>query len=108
MDTEKIKSNLRDYYNHEAQYRNSGIKDAWKIKQRDIFYDLILNENKKSFLEIGAGTGHDSMFFVERGLEVTAVDLSSEMVRMCKDKGINAYELDFYDLSGLNKKFDCV
>jgi cyclopropane fatty-acyl-phospholipid synthase-like methyltransferase len=30
------------------------------------------------------------------------------MVKICIEKGIDAYELDFYDLSALNKKFDCV
>ena len=110
MNTDKIKSNLRDYYNLEAADRNnrSENKADWKIKQRGIFCDLIIKENKETLLEIGAGSGHDSKFFMDSGLKVTAVDLSGEMVKKCKEKGIDAYELDFYDLSALNKKFDCV
>ena len=35
-------------------------------------------------------------------------DLSSAMVKKCKEKNIQAYEMDFYNLSDLNEKFDCV
>ena len=37
-----------------------------------------------------------------------ALDLSSEMVKVCQEKGINAREFDFYDLQELDTKFDCV
>ena len=108
MNTEKIKSNLRDYYNQEAELRNAGEKPDWKISEQKAFIDLALQENKKRLLEIGAGTGHDSKYFMEHGFEVAAIDLSPEMVKKCKEKGIDAYEMDFYNLSALNKKFDCI
>ena len=106
--TEKIKSNLRDYYNQEAELRNAGEKPDWKINEQKAFIGLALREHKKRLLEIGAGTGHDSKYFMEHGFEVTAIDLSAEMVKKCKEKGIDAYEMDFYNLSALNKKFDCI
>ena len=96
MQTEIIKSNLREYYNKEAPLRNFNDKDEWKISQRSDFCNLIKSENKKTLLEIGAGTGDDSVFFMKSGLKVTAVDLSPEMVRICIEKSIEAYELDFY------------
>ena len=108
MDINTIKSNLRDYYNHEAVYRSTREKQGWKVEPREAFRDLLFQENKKHLLEIGAGTGQDSQFFMENGLDVIAVDLSKEMVRICKEKGINAFELDFYNICELNKKFDCV
>jgi hypothetical protein len=37
------------------------------------------------------------------GLEVTAVDLSGEMVNKCREKGIDAYELDYYDINGATR-----
>lgn len=108
MDTELIKSNLRKYYNTEAEIRDGNLKESWKKKERENFYEYIKNENKSSLLEIGAGAGYDSCFFMDSGLDVTAVDLSSEMVKICREKSINAYELDFYNLSSLGKKFDCI
>ena len=65
-------------------------------------------ENKKTLLELGAGAGYDSQFFMNNGMQVVAVDLSGEMVKICKEKSIEAYELDFYHLSSLGKKFDCI
>lgn len=59
-------------------------------------------------LELGAGAGYDSLFFMQSGFDVTAVDLSDEMVKKCREKGVEAFELDFYNLSSLDRKFDCV
>ena len=74
--------------NTEAQI----YKKTWKINLRNEFCNLLFNEKKKTLLEIGAGAGQDSKFFMDCGLEVTAVDLSGEMVKKCKERGIDAYE----------------
>lgn len=108
MNSDTIKSNLRNYYNQEAEHRNASDKDGWKAKERKAFSDMAAQENKKHLLEIGAGSGQDSQYFMEQGFDVTAVDLSKEMVQKCKEKGINAHELDFYNLAALNQKFDCI
>lgn len=108
MDTKQIKANLKAYYNKEAALRDLNEKEEWKKAQRARFYDRIRAENKESLLEIGAGTGNDSTYFIDRGLKVVAIDLSREMVRICRKKHIEAYELDFYGLSALNTTFDCV
>ena len=59
-------------------------------------------------LELGAGADYDSQFYMNNGLNVVAVDLSSEMAKNCREKSVEAYELDFYNLSSLDRKFDCV
>ncbi|MBL4934468.1 class I SAM-dependent methyltransferase [Clostridium sp. YIM B02515] len=108
MDTNIVKLNLKEFYNQEAELRNISEKQEWKKSQRDQFLSYVKSENKNSLLEIGAGTGNDSQFFMNWGLSVIAIDLSSKMIRLCKEKGIEAYELDFYNISNLNKKFDCI
>ncbi len=108
MNVKNIKSNLRKFYDEEAKYRNLNHKQEWKLNQREIFYNYIKKEGKDTLLELGAGTGQDSKFFMDCGLKVTAIDLSNEMVKICKEKGIDAYELDFYNLSDLNKKYHCI
>ena len=108
MDTILIKENLKAYYNQEAELRNQKSKAEWKIKVREEFCDLIKQENKETLLELGAGAGYDSLFFMDNGLKVTAVDLSAEMVKKCREKSVEAYEMDFYNLSSLKKNFDCV
>lgn len=109
MDKTSFKDNIKKYYNQEAELRDSkSVKSEWKIKVRQNFYNILKQENKKTFLELGAGAGYDSVFFMENGLSVTAVDISNEMVIKCREKGIEAYEFDFYDLSSLSIKFDCI
>lgn len=109
MDKTNLKENMKRYYDTEASLRDSkSVKPEWKIKVRENFYNTVMQEGKKTLLELGAGAGYDSLFFMENGLSVTAVDLSKEMVSKCNEKGIEAYELDFYNLSSLNRKFDCI
>jgi len=108
-----FKSNLKEYYNQEAELRNDKTakktaKEDWKENIRHNFLAIIKQENKQSLLELGAGAGHDSQFFMNGGLTVTAIDLSIEMVKKCREKGVTAHELDFYNLSSLNIKYDCI
>ncbi|MCL2372265.1 MAG: class I SAM-dependent methyltransferase [Defluviitaleaceae bacterium] len=102
------KENLKNFYNKDAKYRELSPKQDWKIRVRDDFCNLLSKKAKQSLLEIGAGTGHDSQYFMEKGLQVVAIDLSPEMVKKCKEKSIEAYEMDFYDLTPLGRKFDCI
>jgi len=98
MNISVIKSNLQAFYNNEAEFRNQSEKEPWKINVRNQFLRSILDENKRTLLEIGAGTGQDSLFFMENGLQVTAIDLSPAMVAKCREKGIDAYQMDVYDI----------
>jgi len=106
--TPTIKDNLRNYYNQEAELRNMSNKQGWKQEEREAFLTLCKSEGKQTLLELGAGTGNDSLFFMENGLTVTAVDLSPAMVQKCKEKSIEAHELDYYHVAELGKKFHCV
>ena len=109
IDTALFKKNLKEFYDQEAELRNAErYRPDWKVRIRADFCDLVKRENKKSLLELGSGPGFDSTFFMDKGLNVTAVDLSSEMVKKCREKGIEAYELDFYNLHAIKRKFDCV
>jgi 8-oxo-dGTP diphosphatase len=76
-----MKENLRKYYDREAEFRDGSAKADWKIRARRDFCDLIKSEGKKTLIELGAGAGHDSLYFADCGLEAAAVDLSPEMVR---------------------------
>jgi SAM-dependent methyltransferase len=59
-------------------------------------------------LEIGAGTGRDSLFFQQNGRTVTCTDLSPEMVRLCRQKGLDAHLMDFTDLQFPANSFDAI
>ncbi len=105
---EKVKTDLRQAYDSNATERDGYKIEAWKIRERDRFLALLLKSEKQHLLEIGAGPGHFSKFFQDRGLEVVCTDLSPGMVRLCRAKGLTAYEMDFLGLDFPPASFDAV
>jgi SAM-dependent methyltransferase len=49
---------------------------------------------KTSLLDLGAGPGQHSLFFQERGLEMVSIDLSFEMCRLNREKGIAVAQMN--------------
>jgi SAM-dependent methyltransferase len=68
---------------------------SWKAAERARFLAMIQAEEKAALLEIGVGTGRDSLFFQAQGLQVTCVDLSPAMVAHCRTKGLDAQIVPF-------------
>jgi SAM-dependent methyltransferase len=108
MNTSQQRANLILSYNRQAENRNKGGMEDWKIAERGAFLRLLKSEQKESLLEIGAGHGRDSKFFQENGLQVTCIDLSPEMVRLCQQKGLNAHVMDMIDLDFPDDSFDAL
>lgn len=104
----EVKEIIRQSYNNYANEREKNKLQDWKIKLRAAFLELLIKEGKTTLLDIGAGTGRDSKFFVDNNMDVMAVDFSEEMIRLCHEKGINSKQLDFNNLHLLGKKFDTV
>ena len=67
------------------------------------FSDLLKGEK---ILVLGCGSGDHSLYFKENGLDVTAIDLSEEMIKLCKEKGIKAFVKDIENLDFEDKSFD--
>lgn len=60
-----------------------------------------LNMARGKVLDVGAGAGCHSLALQERGLEVTAIDISPLAVETMKQRGVKkALEQDFFTLSG--------
>lgn len=104
----ETKEILKQSYNKYAHAREKNELQEWKVKPRESFLKLLLNEDKTTLLDIGAGTGRDSKFFKDNNLDVLAVDLSDEMITLCLEKGIESQQLDFYNLHKIGKKFDAI
>ncbi len=103
-----IKTDLRRTYDRNAAARDAARRAGWKEAQRAAFLAHLQEAGARTLLEIGAGPGHDSQFFRDHGLAVTATDLSPEMVRRCREKGLEAYVRDFYELGFPPGHFDAV
>ena len=104
----QIITSLRESYNRNAEERDNYRIEEWKIRERDNYIIWLQKENKNSILEIGAGTGKDSKYFQEKGFNVICTDISEEMVRLCKIKGLTAYIMDFMSLDFPKGSFDSI
>ncbi len=105
---EKVIGDLRHAYDLSASERQQSTVSEWKLRERQDFLDLLKLENKVTLLEIGAGAGKDSKFFQDNGMQVVSTDLSPEMVKLCREKGLEAYEMDFKNLAFPDENFDAL
>ncbi len=103
-----VLEDLRTSYDAGAAHRETMEKQPFKLDERAAFLDRLRAVEATTLLEIGAGTGQDSLFFAGEGLDVTAVDLSPEMVERCRAKGLRAYVRDVLSLGFEPARFDAV
>lgn len=101
-----IIAQLRPAYNRSAAERDVSEKSEWKLAERNTFLERLRAEGKTRLIEVGAGTGHDGLFFQEHGLDVVATDLAPEMVTRCREKGLEAHVMDFLNLAFPSESFD--
>ena len=60
-----------------------------------------LNMAKGKVLDVGAGSGCHSLILQERGMDVTAIDVSPLSVETMKDRGLKqVFEQDFFAIAG--------
>ena len=103
---ENIKKSIKESYDNNARLRDREEIVPWKIKQLDKFLTYADKEGAKHILDVGAGAGHSARYLKNHNMDVTCIDLSSEMVKTCKNKGLPAFEMDFYNLDFGENKFD--
>lgn len=104
-----IRASLLDSYGAEgAGRRDRKAKAAWKLAEREAFLRRMQQQGFRDLVEIGAGTGQDSMFFAAHGLNVVTTDLSPAMVAICRAKGLDALVMDFASPSLAPESFDAV
>lgn len=74
----------------------------------DIFGEFIGESKPKKILEVGCGTGNYTKIMVDRGYEVTAVDVSEDMLKLASEKcdcECKFIKGDIGDIT-INEKFD--
>jgi ubiquinone/menaquinone biosynthesis C-methylase UbiE len=62
----------------------------------------------QSVLDMGCGTGEDALRLMKAGLRVRAIDASPEMVRIARDRGVDAQALSIEKCGLLDDMFDAV
>ncbi len=104
-DYNSVTSALRRAYDAQAEQRDKRPVLEWRQALWSQFLQRLQAEKAASLLEIGAGTGQAGLFFQEAGLKVVCTDLSMEMVRLCRAKGLEAYGMDFLRLDFADDHF---
>ena len=94
---------ITTYDNHAAE-RDARGEDDWRWQLAEAFLAR-LPENAR-LLELGAGVGYTARWFADRGVNVVATDLSPAQVELCRQKGLEAYARDMYDLGFPAESFD--
>ncbi len=105
-DYRSVSADLRRAYDAKADQRDANPAQEWKLALWSQFLERMQAESMTSLLEIGAGPGQAGRFFQDGGLKVVCTDLSPEMVRLCREKGLEAYEMDFLRLEFPDGHFD--
>ncbi len=91
---DELRSGLRESYARKARERDLSPLQPWKTEERRRFLALLLDEEGRTLLELGAGPGKDGKFFRDHGVEVVCTDLSPEMVALSASKGLAARVMD--------------
>ena len=98
---DEVLPDLRTAYDRGASQREALAKPEWKLVERDSFLDRLRIAGATRLLEVGAGSGQDSLFFAQAGLTVVATDLSPAMVGYCQAKGLDALVADVLSLGSV-------
>ena len=95
-----MKNKTLDYYNHHAQ---SFISITVSVNFKPVQDKFIHALNGPKVLDFGCGSGRDTKYFLQSGLQVTAVDGSEEMCRCASEyTGIKVQHMLFQELSEKN------
>lgn len=105
---EAFRQSMAVTYDGVARQRDAMGEAEWRWPIAERVLQVLRDEGRRSLLEVGAGVGYTSRWFADRGLDVTATDLSSAQVELCREKGLTARVADLYDLGFAPESFDAV
>ncbi len=100
--------------NYDTVFTFSEIGKAQRNRVYHFLKEYILTNNNLNILEINCGTGEDARYLAEKGHRVLATDISSEMIKIAKEKheksGVKFQELDITKITSTTflEKFDLI
>jgi len=95
-------SNVEKVYNYIAKDFDTTRHKVWPSVSK--FLDSLPKDSK--ILEVGCGNGKNMLY--RKDLKFTGIDLSEEMIKICKSKGLHVYKANMLELPFLNRSFDYV
>jgi len=102
---ENYKQVTTGYYDSNALLYQSLTENY--IEKLGYEINLFLENLKgRKILDLGSGSGRDSLFFKNSGFQLLCVDISKEMMHLCKEKGLTSLVMDIEDLGFRQESFD--
>lgn len=65
-----------------------------------------LFQPEQTILDLGCGAGDDALHLGERGIRITAIDASQQMVELARSRGVDAGQLAIEQIGTLHGPFD--
>ena len=93
-----------DYYN---KYAEEFTASTFKVEMESLYVPFLRYlPEQASILDLGCGSGRDTLAFKDKGYQVEAIDYSAELVKKAKElTGIEVRQQSFYELNE-SKKYD--
>lgn len=114
MSTES-RETLRNYYNAAASHyldrASTGMMGWLRKRELSLSLEMIPKQGSTRALDAGCGPAYYSQVLRDRGFDVTAIDLSPEMVSKAKALGFPAFEMDIehsQPAAEMNAPFDFI
>lgn len=95
-------TNTLEYYNKNAELFSASTFNV----DMSVLYQQFLHylPPEGTILDIGCGSGRDTLFFHQQGYDVTAFDFSPELVQLAhKNTGLEIQHASFYDIHEIEK-----
>ena len=96
--------NIQDSYNEWSDIYDTNI-NLTRDLDSTVTRSLLANRRFDSILELGCGTGKNTVFFVEIGARIHALDFSEGMIQKAKEK-VRAQNIRF-EVADLTKPWPC-
>lgn len=100
--------------NYDSVFTYSQIGKAQRNRVYHFLNKQNPSKNKKYILELNCGTGEDAQYFAQQGHSILATDISSEMIKVAKEKNkhtnIRFQQLDITKITKetFSEKFDMI
>ena len=91
-----------NYYNQHAQ---AFFENTYQVEMESLYTPfLIYLPEQALILDLGCGSGRDTLAFKKKGYQVEAIDYSAELVKKARElTNIEVRQQSFYDLAENNK-----
>jgi len=109
--TEKEILGPREFYDEMAPYYESFIERTrfsfLSLEEERIFVESFIH-NKKKIMDLGCGTGRTMKLISNRGRELIGVDISSKMLEIARNDGLDVVQASVLNLPFANRYFDAI